>query len=79
MFVISFFFTFLIYLVIYNFLKIPLASPLYKQIKHLLEAPKKLKNSLQKKAPNLRKQIPTSPNLKEFWNKEKRKKKKKNR
>ena len=46
-----------------------------------LRPPKNFKNSLQKKAPNLRrkKKIPTGPNLKEFWNKEKRKKKKKNR
>ena len=53
------------------------ASPSYKQLKHMLEAPKKL---TAKKGPKFKeKKIPTSPNLKEFWNKEKRKKIKKNR
>ena len=54
------------------------AGPSYKQVKHLLETSQKFKNSLQKKVPNSRKKKkPTCSNLKEFWNKEKRKKRKK--
>ena len=53
------------------------AGPPYKQIKHLLEAPKKLKKLTAKKGPKFKKKKSTCPNLKEFWNKEKRKKKKK--
>ena len=45
----------------------------------MLEASKKKKLTAKKKPTNLRKKIPTGPNLKEFWNKEKSKKKKKNR
>jgi hypothetical protein len=62
------------------------AGPPNKQVKHLLEAPKKFfKKKLtakkkKKKGPKFKKKkIPTGSNLKEFWNKEKRKKKKKNR
>ena len=56
------------------------AGPSYKQVKHLLEAPKKLKKFIAKKCPKFKKKkkILIGPNLKEFWNKEKRKKKKKN-
>ena len=54
------------------------AGPSYKQVKHLLEASKKLKKLTAKKGLNFKKKkIPTGPNLKEFWNKKKRKKKKK--
>ena len=56
------------------------AGSSYKQVKHLFETSQKFKNSLQKKVPNSRKKKkkPTCSNLKEFWNKEKRKKRKKN-
>ena len=55
------------------------AGPSYKQVKHLLETPKKLKKLTAKKGSKFKKRkkkIPTGPNLNEFWNKERRKKKK---
>ena len=50
------------------------AGPPYKQVKHLLEAPKKLKKLTAKKGPKFKKKKkkPTDPNLKEFWKKKKK-------
>ncbi len=49
------------------------AGPPYMQVKHLLEALKKLKKLTIKKSPKFKKKNTADPNLKEFWNKEKRK------
>jgi hypothetical protein len=59
----------------------PRVGPPYKQVKHLLEVPKIFfKKIIAKKGPKFKKKkIPTCLNLKEFWNKEKGKKKMKNR
>ena len=53
------------------------AGPVYKQAKQSLEAPKKLKKLTAKKGPKFKKKkkIHRGPTLKEFWNKEKRRKK----
>ena len=50
------------------------AGPVYKWVKQLLEAPKKLKKLTGKKGPKFKEKKNTH-NLKEFWKKEKRKKK----